>query len=146
MHFYSAATQDKEVPIVRLEEGMVLACLCPWSGNLTQVSWTKVPDPTALVVFHPQIGVASTPRYVDRVEFLKRTPMDGSISLRNVTHQDIGLYQCSIQMFPQGSWTTTVQVEDLGNVSAEIQLGFASPLGGRQLVVCSTSRKVYSFW
>ncbi|XP_075906536.1 CD226 antigen isoform X3 [Nelusetta ayraudi] len=111
--FLKVAAQDKEVPTVRLEEGMVLGCVCPWNGNLTQVSWTKVSDPTPLVVFHPQIGMAPSRHYVDRIEFLKRTPKDGSISLRNVTHQDIGTYRCSIQMFPEGSWTTTVRVEDL---------------------------------
>lgn len=123
---FSVAAQEKEVPTVRLEEGMVLECVCPWNGNLTQVSWTKVSDRTPLVVFHPQIGMAPSHHYADRIEFLKRTPKDGSISLRNVTHQDIGTYRCSIQMFPQGSWTTTVRVEDLGNVPVEIQ--FNSPL------------------
>lgn len=123
---FSVAAQDKEVPTVRLEEGMVLGCVCPWNGSLTQVSWTKSSDSTPLVVFHPQIGMAPSRHYVDRIEFLKRTPMDGSISLRNVTHQDIGVYLCSIQMFPEGSWTTTVQVEDLGNVSVEIQFNSRS--------------------
>lgn len=123
---FSVAAPDKEVPTVRLEEGMVLGCVCPWNGSLTQVSWTKTSDSTPLVVFHPQIGMAPSRHYVDRIEFLKRTPMDGSISLRNVTHQDIGVYLCSIQMFPEGSWTTTVQVEDLGNVSAEIQFNSRS--------------------
>lgn len=127
---FSVAAQDKEVPTVRLEEGMVLGCVCPWNGNLTQVSWTKVSDPTPLVVFHPQIGMAPSRHYVDRIEFLKRTPKDGSISLRNVTHQDIGTYRCSIQMFPEGSWTTTVRVEDLGNVPVEIQ--FNSPCRRRE--------------
>lgn len=100
---------------VRLEEGMVLGCLFPWPGNLSMVMWTKIPG-KRIAVYNPQHGVAVFRHYEDRVEFLKKTPLDGSVSLSNVTHQDIGLYRCSIQAFPQGSWSTTVRVEDLGNV------------------------------
>lgn len=119
MHF-SAANQGKEVVIVPLEEGMVLRCLYPWPGNLTSVMWTKISNKDRIAVYNPQHGVALFRHYEDRVKFLKKTPMDGSISLRNVTHQDIGVYECSIQAFPQGSWITTVRVEDLGNVALEI--------------------------
>ncbi|KAM9333481.1 LOW QUALITY PROTEIN: CD226 antigen [Pholidichthys leucotaenia] len=111
--FLKVAVQQKEVVTVRLEEGMVLNCLCPWDGNLSMVSWTKVPERDPVAVYHPEFGVAFSRRYRERVEFLRSTPMDGSISLKNVTHQDIGLYQCSVQTFPQGPWTRTVQVEDL---------------------------------
>lgn len=113
---FLVAVQQKEPVTVRLEEGMVLGCLCPWPGNLSLVSWTKIPNKDPLAVFHPEFGVAPSHHYRERIEFLRNSPMDGSISLRNVTHQDIGLYQCSIQTFPQGSWTTRVQVEDLGKV------------------------------
>ncbi|XP_034026237.1 CD226 antigen isoform X1 [Thalassophryne amazonica] len=105
--------QKDAVSTVHLEEGMVLSCLCPWTGNLSMVSWTKVPDKNPLAVFHPEYGVALSHHYYERVEFLRTTPMDGSISMRNVTHQDIGIYQCSVQTFPRGSWTRTIQVEDL---------------------------------
>ncbi|XP_056155071.1 CD226 antigen isoform X2 [Lampris incognitus] len=91
---------------------MVLECLCPWEGNLSMVSWTKVPDKDPLAVLHPEYGVAFSHHYRERIEFLRNTPMDGSIVMRNITHQDIGLYHCSVQTFPQGSWTRDVQVED----------------------------------
>ncbi|KAM9839416.1 CD226 antigen [Aulostomus maculatus] len=103
----------KEAVIVPLKEGMVLKCLCPWSGNLTMVSWTKEPEKQQVAVFHPEYGVATPHHYRERIEFLRTTPMDGSISIKNVTHQDIGMYECSVQTFPQGPWTRTVQVEDL---------------------------------
>ncbi|XP_022600027.1 CD226 antigen isoform X1 [Seriola dumerili] len=111
--FLKVAVQQKEAVTVRLEEGMVLDCLCPWDGNLSMVSWTKVPDKYPIAVFHPEYGVAFSHHYRRRVEFLRTTPMDGSISMMNVTHQDIGLYHCSVQTFPQGPWTRNVQVEDL---------------------------------
>lgn len=111
--FLKVAVQQKEAAVVRLEEGMVLGCLCPWYGNLSMVSWTKLPDKDPVAVFHPEYGVAFSHHYRERIEFLRTTPMDGSISMRNVTHQDIGLYHCSVQTFPQGPWTRTIQVEDL---------------------------------
>uniref|UniRef100_A0A3Q3MD86 CD226 molecule n=1 Tax=Labrus bergylta TaxID=56723 RepID=A0A3Q3MD86_9LABR len=107
------AVQQKDAVTVHLEEGMVLDCLCPWNGNLSMVSWNKVPDKEPVAVFHPEYGVAFSQHYRERIEFLRTTPMDGSISMRNVTHQDIGLYHCSVQTFPQGPWTRNIQVEDL---------------------------------
>nr|XP_040022469.1 CD226 antigen isoform X1 [Gasterosteus aculeatus aculeatus] len=101
------------VAIVNLQEGMVLNCVCPWSGNLSMVSWTKVPEKYPVAVFHPEYGVTFSHHYRERIEFLRTTPMDGSISMRNVTHQDIGVYHCSVQTFPRGPWTKDVQVEDL---------------------------------
>lgn len=130
---FLVAVQQKEPVTVRLEEGMVLGCLCPWTGNLTLVSWTKIPKKDPLVVFHPVLGVAPSYHYRERIEFLRNSPMDGSISLRNVTHQDIGLYQCSIQAFPQGSWTTIVKVEDLGKV-------WGGKYGGGNLSHCSVEK------
>ncbi|XP_030254358.1 CD226 antigen isoform X2 [Sparus aurata] len=111
--FLKVAVPQKDAVTVRLEEGMVLECLCPWGGNLSMVSWTKIPDKDPIAVFHPEYGVAFSHHYRERIEFLKTTPMDGSISMRNVTHQDIGLYHCSVQTFPQGPWTRNIQVEDL---------------------------------
>ncbi|XP_070784603.1 CD226 antigen [Enoplosus armatus] len=111
--FLKVAVQQKEAVTVRLEEGMVLDCLCPWDGNLSMVSWTKIPEKNPVAVFHPEYGVTFSHHYRERVEFLRMTPMDGSISMRNVTHQDIGLYHCSVQTFPQGPWTRNIQVEDL---------------------------------
>ncbi|KAM4606782.1 CD226 antigen isoform 1-T2 [Polymixia lowei] len=111
--FLKVAVQQREtLTTVRLEEGMVLECRCPWDGNLSMVSWTRVPDKIPIAVFHPDFGMAFSPRYKERIEFLRITPMDGSIAMTNITHQDIGLYHCSIQTFPRGSWTRNIQVED----------------------------------
>ncbi|XP_017262217.1 CD226 antigen isoform X4 [Kryptolebias marmoratus] len=119
LHFLKVAVQQKEVDVVRLEEGMVLSCLCPWDGKLTMVSWTKVPDNNPMAVLHPDLGESFSHLYQDRLEFLRLSQMDGSISLRNVTHQDIGEYHCSIQTFPRGPWTRNIQVEDLDEAPEE---------------------------
>ncbi|XP_015241846.1 PREDICTED: CD226 antigen isoform X2 [Cyprinodon variegatus] len=111
--FLKGAVQQTNGETVRLEEGMVLDCLCPWDGQLSMVSWTKVPQKNPFAVYSPKHGVSLHHQYIERVEFLKVTPMDGSISLKNVTHQDIGLYHCSVHTFPHGSWTRDIWVEDL---------------------------------
>ncbi|XP_028290680.1 CD226 antigen isoform X2 [Gouania willdenowi] len=119
--FLKVSFQEKETLMtVRLEEGMVLDCLCPWDGNFSMVSWTKVPNKSPLAVFHPEFGTDYSTLYKDRVQFLRMTHMDGSISIRNVTHQDIGLYLCSVQTFPQGPWTRSLQVEDLDEPPEEV--------------------------
>ncbi|XP_049604682.1 CD226 antigen isoform X2 [Syngnathus scovelli] len=113
------APPEIETVTIHLQEGMILDCLCPWDGNLTMVSWTKDPDTNSIAVFHPDYGVATTYHYRERIEFLRSTPMDGSITMKNVTHQDIGLYHCSVQTFPQGPWIRNIQVEDLDGPPVE---------------------------
>lgn len=99
---------------VTLREGMVLDCLCPWSGQLTMVSWNKASLPHPVAVYHPQYGTNFAPSYDGRVVFLKTTPMDGSISIVNVSQNDIGRYYCSLQTYPQGSWTKDTFVRKTG--------------------------------
>lgn len=96
---------------VTLQEGMVLDCLCPWDGQLTMVSWTKKSLSQPLAVYHPQFGTNFAPSYDGRVAFLKSTTMDGSISIMNVSVSDLGHYHCSLQTYPQGSWTKDTFVE-----------------------------------
>ncbi|XP_031440033.2 CD226 antigen isoform X4 [Clupea harengus] len=108
---FKATVQESADEAVTLEDGMILDCQCPWDGNLSMVSWTKVPDKVPIAVHHPRYGTKLAEGYDNRLEFLKRTSMDGSISMTNVTEQDVGLYRCSMQTFPLGSWTRDVQVQ-----------------------------------
>ncbi|XP_076146957.1 CD226 antigen isoform X1 [Alosa pseudoharengus] len=105
-----ASLQKSGDETVRLEDGMILECLCPWDGNLSMVSWTKVPGKNPIAVYHPRFGSNLAVGYNDRLAFLNRTSMDGSISIANVTEEDAGLYHCSMQTFPLGTWTRDVQV------------------------------------
>lgn len=98
--------------VVKLEEGMTLDCICPWRGNLTMVSWKR--ELRTFAAYHPIHGMNISSGYTGRVKFLKSSPLDGSISLSNVTERDVGQYQCSIQSFPLGSWTNSVLVKKAG--------------------------------
>ncbi len=101
---------------VTLQEGMELDCLCPWTGQLIMVSWTKKSLSQPVAVYHPQYGSNYEPSYDGRVTFLKSTAMDGSISIMNVTEGDIGQYHCSLQTYPRGSWTKDTFVEKAGEL------------------------------
>ncbi|KAK7879370.1 hypothetical protein WMY93_030706 [Mugilogobius chulae] len=113
------AQQKEPAVTLALEEGMELSCVCPWEGRLSMVSWTKGTDRDPIAVFHPDFGMSLSHQYRERVEFLRRSELDGTIALRNVTHQDIGVYHCTVHAFPQGPWSSSLQVEDLDEPPAE---------------------------
>lgn len=93
---------------------MLLDCSCPWNGNLIMVSWTKGNHIHPLAVYHPEYGVNFNPDYDGRVEFINASSMDGSIRIMNITEEDQGLYHCSMQTFPHGSWTKDTLVQKKG--------------------------------
>ncbi|XP_018609443.1 CD226 antigen [Scleropages formosus] len=123
---------------VMLEEGMTLDCVCPWEGNLTMISWTKMPEATSVAVYHPGRGQPVFKGYQGRVKFLQSSPMDGSISMSNVTDEDIGLYRCSITTFPEGTWSKDVHVKDpvsFGHHRVDIDVSIEK--GGNFTLRCS---------
>ncbi|XP_023856646.1 CD226 antigen isoform X1 [Salvelinus sp. IW2-2015] len=115
--------QRDGVTTVKLKEGMVLECVCPWEGNLSMVSWTKLIrfEKAPVAVYHPEYGVSISQYYQTRIQFRKTIPMDGSITISKVTQEDAGLYHCSVQTFPKGSWARDirVEVEDTGTVEED---------------------------
>lgn len=78
------------------------------------VSWTKGVYSNPLAIYHPNYGVNFAAAYDGRIEFVNASVMDGSIRITNVTEEDEGLYHCSIQTFPQGSWTKDTMVHKQG--------------------------------
>uniref|UniRef100_A0AAY4AGJ2 CD226 molecule n=2 Tax=Denticeps clupeoides TaxID=299321 RepID=A0AAY4AGJ2_9TELE len=126
-------------PAVKLEDGMVLACQCPWTGNLSMVSWTKPPDREPIAVYHPEYGVVLGPQYKGRIKFIRATPLDGSISVSNVTEQDISVYHCSIQTFPKGSWTKDVHVKNIVEIGSFKPKAEVTTLEGDDAVLTCTS-------
>ncbi|XP_046689551.1 CD226 antigen isoform X2 [Silurus meridionalis] len=102
---------------VKLEEGMLLNCSCPWSGKLIMVSWTNAIYSTPIAIYHPDYGVNFHSAYDGRVEFIKASALDGSIRVTNVTEKDEGVYHCSVQTFPGGSWSKETRVEKRVNIT-----------------------------
>uniref|UniRef100_A0A8C1CL43 CD226 molecule n=2 Tax=Cyprinus carpio TaxID=7962 RepID=A0A8C1CL43_CYPCA len=129
---------------VTLQEGMVLDCLCPWTGQLIMVTWTKKSLSKPVAVYHPQYGSNYELSYEGRVTFLKSTAMDGSISIMNVTEGDIGQYRCSLQAYPQGSWTKDTFVEKAAitttfSIQPDTNLKLDTEMGGSNIIAtCQT--------
>ncbi|XP_023650293.1 CD226 antigen isoform X2 [Paramormyrops kingsleyae] len=122
--------------VVKLEEGMTLDCICPWSGNFTMVSWKR--ELRTFAVYHPIHGMNISSGYTGRVKFLKSSPMDGSISLRNVTERDVGQYHCSIQSFPLGSWTNNVFVKKAVDFDeSKVDTSIRVKKGGNVTISCN---------
>ncbi|KAL4635165.1 CD226 antigen [Arapaima gigas] len=113
--FKGARLQKLTDTTIMLEEGMTLDCVCPWGGNFTMVSWTKMPEARLVAIYHPGHGQQVVEGYQGRVKFLRSSPMDGSISISNVTDRDLGLYRCSITTFPEGTWSKDILVKDAVN-------------------------------
>ncbi|KAJ8279723.1 hypothetical protein COCON_G00067890 [Conger conger] len=111
--------------MVRLERSITLECLCPWSGNLSMIAWVKMPGKKQVAAFHPEFGLATSDEYKGRVNFLTSSRMDGTITILNTTASDAGLYQCSVQTFPRGSWIKNILVKHL----VDIDLSMADPKG-----------------
>ncbi|XP_039610284.1 CD226 antigen [Polypterus senegalus] len=99
---------------VVLKENLTLACTCPWSGNLTQISWEKRTNhnKTQVAVFHHIYGKMLFGDYQQRTIFLNSSEMDGSIMIKEASAADQGFYQCSMQTFPKGTWTKKIRVID----------------------------------
>uniref|UniRef100_A0A8C1YS63 CD226 molecule n=1 Tax=Cyprinus carpio TaxID=7962 RepID=A0A8C1YS63_CYPCA len=129
---------------VTLQEGMVLDCLCPWTGQLIMVTWTKKSLSKPVAVYHPEYGSNYELSYDGRVTFLKSTAMDGSISIMNVTEGDIGQYRCSLQAYPQGSWTKDTFVEKAAitttfSIQPDTNLKLDTEMGGSNIIAtCQT--------
>lgn len=78
------------------------------------VSWTKGVYSSPLAIYHPMYGVNFNAAYDGRVEFINASAMDGSIRIMNVTEEDEGLYHCTMQTFPRGTWTKDTLVQKRG--------------------------------
>ncbi|XP_033914233.3 CD226 antigen-like [Acipenser ruthenus] len=99
---------------VKMEQNLTLKCECPWSGNLSQINWERKSDSKKelVAVYNKQHGLTFSNKYEARIVFLNSSSMDGSITIINASAEDLGLYQCSIQTFPKGSWIKHLLVEN----------------------------------
>ncbi|XP_038602058.1 CD226 antigen [Tachyglossus aculeatus] len=100
--------------VVKLAQGMILECVYPGNGSLTQMEWFKFADTQKeiIAIFHPVYGMHITEAYQGRVHFLNssKSSKDMSISFKKVSGADIGIHYCSIQTFPGGFWGKAIQV------------------------------------
>ncbi|XP_028920462.1 CD226 antigen isoform X2 [Ornithorhynchus anatinus] len=100
--------------VVKLAQNMILECVYPGNGSLTQMEWFKVAGTRKeiIAIFHPVYGTHIMEAYRDRIYFLNssQSSKDMSISFKNASGADIGIHCCSIQTFPGGIWGKAIQV------------------------------------
>lgn len=89
------------------------------SEQVGQVAWARVDageGPRELALLHFQYGLHVGEAYEGRVEQPPppRSPLDGSVLLRNAVQADEGEYECRVSTFPAGSFQARLRLRVLG--------------------------------
>ncbi|XP_073446158.1 CD226 antigen [Dendrobates tinctorius] len=95
---------------------------CKYSGNDTimQLHWAKVNGSSeeAMCSVHKSYGKYISPKYMSRLSFvLENSSSDLSITLRETSDADIGIYVCYVIVYPTGTLrkVIAVQADDFGH-------------------------------
>ncbi|XP_075684496.1 CD226 antigen [Rhinoderma darwinii] len=96
---------------------------CKYSGNETviQIYWTKFNGSfeEAICTIHQNFGKYISQNYMGRMSFaVKNLSSDLSITLRETSEADIGIYFCYLTLFPTGTMkkVIAVQADDFGHI------------------------------
>lgn len=92
-----------------------------------QVAWARVDageGPRELALLHIQYGLHVGAAYEGRVEQPPppRSPLDGSVLLRNAVQADEGEYECRVSTFPAGSFQARLRLRVLGKWGRRVRL------------------------
>lgn len=96
-----------------------------------QVAWARVDageGSRELALLHIQYGLHVGAAYQGRVEQPPppRSPLDGSVLLRNAVQADEGEYECRVSTFPAGSFQARLRLRVLGKWGRRARLGGAA--------------------
>uniref|UniRef100_A0A8C5P5D8 Ig-like domain-containing protein n=1 Tax=Jaculus jaculus TaxID=51337 RepID=A0A8C5P5D8_JACJA len=99
---------------VQLSKTMALECMHPSIDTLTQLEWVRMKGQNKenIVIFSTIYGMKESETYKDRIHFPNSTmtPVNPTLFFHNASEADVGLYSCTLYMFPFGVWTKTIQV------------------------------------
>ncbi|XP_072426774.1 CD226 antigen isoform X3 [Chiloscyllium punctatum] len=98
--------------IIKLQDTVLLKCAYPEMGKMIQLSWEKKDGDAKhkIAVYNPKRGEYIFFPYNQSVTFLSSS-ISGDIKLK-ATAADKGLYQCSINTFPEGVLLKLIAVID----------------------------------
>ncbi|XP_043544406.1 CD226 antigen-like isoform X3 [Chiloscyllium plagiosum] len=98
--------------IIKLQDTVILKCAYPEMGKMIQLSWEKKDGDAKhkIAVYNPKRGEKIFFPYNQSVTFLSSS-ISGDIKLK-ATAADKGLYQCSINTFPEGVLLKHIAVID----------------------------------
>nr|XP_009671627.1 PREDICTED: CD226 antigen [Struthio camelus australis] len=97
---------------VKLKEKMTLDCVYPKKAMVIQTSWLKsnTTHTKNIAVLHPDYGIHIEDNYRGRIHFKNDSREDNSLFFIKSTLEDVGLYFCSIQTYPDGIWEKVIKV------------------------------------
>uniref|UniRef100_A0A8C6Z795 Ig-like domain-containing protein n=1 Tax=Nothoprocta perdicaria TaxID=30464 RepID=A0A8C6Z795_NOTPE len=97
---------------VKLTEKMKLDCVYPKKATIIQTSWMKnnLTHKEYIAVLHPVYGIYITDNYKGRIHFQNDSSEDSSLYFIKSTLKDVGVYCCSIQTFPDGTWEKVIKI------------------------------------
>ncbi|NXA33535.1 CD226 protein, partial [Eudromia elegans] len=97
---------------VKLTEKMKLDCVYPKKATIIQTSWMKsnLTRKENIAALHPDYGIHINDNYKGRINFRNDSSEDSSLYFTKSTLEDVGLYFCSIQTFPDGTWEKVIKV------------------------------------
>uniref|UniRef100_A0A8C6Z759 Ig-like domain-containing protein n=1 Tax=Nothoprocta perdicaria TaxID=30464 RepID=A0A8C6Z759_NOTPE len=91
---------------------MKLDCVYPKKATIIQTSWMKnnLTHKEYIAVLHPVYGIYITDNYKGRIHFQNDSSEDSSLYFIKSTLKDVGVYCCSIQTFPDGTWEKVIKI------------------------------------
>ncbi|XP_044539279.1 CD226 antigen, partial [Gracilinanus agilis] len=112
--YISAISEEEFVDTtVKLTKNMIFECEYPGLDFTSQAEWFKITTKgkDSMAIFNPEHGEIIRMDYVNRVHFFDSL-MAGNVSLffHNASKADVGLYSCSLQLFPLGHWEKVIKV------------------------------------
>lgn len=110
------AVQLKEIVDTTLILRQTITLECKYSGNETaiQIHWTKVNGSfeETVCTIHKGYGTYISPKYMSRLSFVvENSSSDLSITLRETSEADIGIWVCYLTLFPTGIMKKVIAVQ-----------------------------------
>ncbi|XP_075172180.1 CD226 antigen [Anomaloglossus baeobatrachus] len=103
-----------------LRRTITLDCKYSGNGTITQLHWSKVNGSVEETIcsVHKSYGKFISPKYMSRLSFvLENSSSDLSITMREASDADIGLYACYVVVYPTGilKKIISVQADDISH-------------------------------
>ncbi|KAG9479115.1 hypothetical protein GDO78_012661, partial [Eleutherodactylus coqui] len=128
-----------------LRSTITLDCKYPGNETVIQIHWAKVNGSLEEVIctIHRSYGNYISQKYMSRLSYVVgNSSLDLSITLRETSKVDIGIYVCYVTVFPTGTMkkVIAVQGDDFGHIlpsshqvfkeNSKITLNFQNTLSG----------------
>ncbi|XP_062424508.1 CD226 antigen [Rhea pennata] len=113
LQLYGTGVEGKFVDsTVKLTEKVKLDCVYPKKAMIIQTSWMKrnLTHKANIAVLHPIYGIHIENNYKGRIHFQNDSGKDKSLSFIKSTLEDVGVYFCSIQTYPDGIWEKVIKI------------------------------------